>query len=202
MATKLSPQGVFAIVGILPKALQEDFRNTTYTEVKQESTDFDPDPEKRYDHSLGLSWLSGKGIPNTTEGLDEQREYVFKTMISGPVNYNVGQFIVLFPEAVYSASDIEDAILVVEVMDELEFPPEVDLLARHGDSVITTETNFSTTALQAALMSYLPQGKVKVHPAGMRMYHMSKQYQFEAKFIDADEKTLNFKDAVRRQRNG
>jgi len=199
--TKLSPQGVYQIVGLLPKDLQDDFRQKAWAEEKSEDTDFVPDPVLKYDHSLGLSWLTDQNIPNTLEALDEQREFVFKTMVSGPVTYNVGQFIVLFPELIYHSKDVSDTIMVVEVMDELDFPAEIDLVTSDSDEIRSAvDDERAAIAIRAALNAYLPAGKIKIHQAGMRMYAMQDRYRFETRYVQPDEKPLSFKDAMRRHR--
>lgn len=199
--TKLSPQGVFQVVGVLPKTLQDDFRAKCWLEEKQEEAEFVPDPVLKYDHSAGLTWLSENNIPNTLEGLETQREIVFKTMISGAESYNVGQFIVLFPELVYHSKDLGDTIMVVEVMDELEFPAEVDLVTSIDNDIrYASDVDRAAFAVRAALQAYLPSGKIKIHQAGMRMYAMQERYKFETRYTDPEEPKLSFRDAVRRHR--
>lgn len=203
VGTKLQPQGVFNIVGLLPKELQDRFRKECWAEVKQDETEFVPDPEYKYDHVLGLSWLTAEGIPNTQEELDAQREFVFKTMVSGSETYNVGQFFVLFPNVVYTTNDIGNTLMIVEVLDELEFPAANDLVTpalaeynQHG--YMDREAH----AVRAALLSYVASGKIKIHEGGLRMYSCEERYQFETRYIDPEEKPLTFAEQVRRQRRG
>lgn len=198
--TKLTPQAVFSVVGVLPKTLQDDFRQKCWSDQSTKEDEFVPDPVLKYDHPLGLTWLHEHDIPNTVEGLDEQRQMVFKTMISGPETYNVGQFFVLFPEVVYSSRDIDSTIMVVEVMDELEFPAHEDLIAQATDEIRSAGDEEAAFAIRAALMSYVVSGKIKIHQAGMRMYYLERRYQFEERFTQPDEKPLSFKDAARRNR--
>lgn len=203
VGTKLSPQAVFKLVATLPKDLQERFRLETRVEEKQESEEFVMDPTYKYDHVLGLSWLTDNDIPNTQEELDAQREIVFKTMVSGAVTYNVGQFFVLFPEIVYGTSDISDTLMVVEVMDELDFPAELELITK--DTAEIRDAGYmerGAIAIRAALQSYVASGKIKIHQAGMRMYMCEERYQFETRYIDPDAPVVTFKEAVRRHRRG
>lgn len=201
VGTKLGPQGVFNLVGLLPKNLQDRFRIECWVEEKQDETEFVPDPVRKYDHVLGLSWLTAEGIPNTQEELDAQREFTFKTMVSGPVSYNVGQFFVLFPSIVYNTSDISDTLMIVEVMDELDFPAEVDLITpslkeynQYG--YMDREAH----AIRAALMSYVTSGKIKIHDGRWRMYSCEESYKFEERYKDPDEKPLTFKEHLQRRR--
>lgn len=201
VGTKLSPQGVFNIVGLLPKELQDRFRKDCWAEVKDDETEFVPDPEYKYDHVLGLSWLTAEGIPNTQEELDAQREFIFKTMVSGPESYNVGQFFVLFPNIVYTTGDISDSLMIVEVMDELDFPANVNLstpaLAEYNQYGYMGR---EAQAIRAALYSYVASGKIKIHEGRMRMYACEEQYRFEERFKVAEEQPLSFKEQLRRQR--
>lgn len=201
VGTKLQPQGVFSIVGLLPKELQDRFRKECWVEEKNDETEFVPDPVLKYDHVLGLSWLTNEGIPNTQEGLDEQREFIFKTMISGPVTYNVGQFFVLFPNIVYTTSDIGDSLMIVEVMDELEFPAEEDLrtaaLSEYNQYEYMCR---ETQAVRAALQSYVASGKIKIHEGRMRMYSCEERYSFEERYKSPEEKPMTFKEMLRRRR--
>lgn len=201
---KLSPQGVFALVGTLPRELQDRFRKETWVEVKNEETEFVPDPEYKYDHVLGLSWLTNEGIPNTQEELDEQREMVFKTMISGPEAYNVGQFFVLFPSVVYNSADIGDTLMIVEVMADLDFPPAVDLVTRALPEYEQYQgLDREAHAIRAALQSYVASGKIKIHQGSLRMYACEYRYKFEENYKVAEEQPISFKEAVRRnQRRG
>lgn len=203
VGTKLSMQAVFRLVGALPKEMQERFRTETRVEEKQDDLEFVPDPVYKYDHVLGLSWLTDNGIPNTQEGLDEQREIHFKTMVSGPERYNVGQFFVLFPEVVYNTSDISDMLMVVEVMDELEFPAAEELVT--PDTAELRAAGYmerGAIAIRSALQSHVAAGRIKIHQAGMRMYTLEEQYKFEERFKDPNEKPLSFKEHVRRHRRG
>ncbi|ABY63187.1 hypothetical protein ST201phi2-1p362 [Pseudomonas phage 201phi2-1] len=201
VGTKLQPQGVFSIVGLLPKELQERFRKECWTEEKQEETDFVPDPVLKYDHVLGLSWLTAEGIPNTQEELDAQREMIFKTMISGPTTYNVGQFFVLFPNVVYTTRDIEDSLMIVEVLDELEFPATDNLvtpaLPEYNQYGYMSR---EALAIRAALHSYVASGRIKIHEGAMRMYACEEQYKFEERYKKPDEKPLTFVEMARRRR--
>lgn len=201
VGTKLSPQGVFSLVGLLPKDLQDRFRKEVWVEDKDIETEFTPDPTYKYDHVLGLSWLTSEGIPNTQEELDDQREFVFKTMVSGPITYNIGQFFVLFPNVVYSTSDISDALMIVEVMDELEFPAELELTTK----ALPEYNQYGymgreAQAIRAALMSYVTSGKIKIHEGRMRMYACEERFAFEANYKDPGEKPLTFKEHARRHR--
>lgn len=201
VGTKLSPQGVFNLVGLLPKELQDRFRKETWVEEKQDETEFVPDPVYKYDHVLGLSWLTSEGIPNTQEELDAQREFVFKTMVSGPVTYNVGQFFVLFPNVVYTTNDISDALMIVEVMDELDFPAETELITKalpeyEQYGYMGREAH----AIRAALMSYVASGKIKIHEGRMRMYSCETRYSFEDNYKEPSTEPLSFKENVRRHR--
>lgn len=203
IGTKLSMQATFRLVGMLPKDMQERFRVETRVEDKQDETEFVPDPVYKYDHVLGLSWLTDNGIPNTQEGLDEQREIHFKTMVSGPETYNVGQFMVLFPEVVYNTSDISDVLMVVEVLDELEFPA-TEVLSTPDTAELRAAGYMErgAIAIRAALHSYVAAGRIKIHQAGMRMYTLEEQYQFEERFKDPEAKPLSFKETLRRHRRG
>lgn len=201
VGTKLAPQAVFNLVGLLPKELQDRFRKECWAEEKQEETDFVPDPVFKYDHVLGLTWLTNEGIPNTQEELDAQREFLFQTMVSGPETYNVGQFFVLFPNIIYHTSDIGDKLMIVEVMDELEFPAGTDMVTpalaeynRHG------YMDREALAIRAALQSYIASGKIKIHEGSMRMYTCSERYQFEERYKDPAEKPLTFKEEMARRR--
>jgi hypothetical protein len=201
MSTKIQPQQVFRLVGLLPKSLQVEFNKEAYEDVKQTDDGFVPDVATKYEHSLGLAWLTKHGIPNTVEELEAQRQYVFQTMVSGSDTYNVGQFIVVFPSIVYSTSDIRDSVLVLEVMDELEFPPMPDMVIPYNDDIrnATYETE-ATVALRYALEAYIATGKIKVHEAGFRMYSSVDNYKFQENFVDPDEPKLTFKELVRRNR--
>lgn len=201
MSTKINPQQVFRLVGLLPKELQQQFAKEAYEEVKHEPGEFIPDTEKRYEHSLGLSWLTKHRIPNTVEELEAQRQYVFQTMISGSETYNVGQFIVVFPQIIYGSRDIQETILVLEVMDELEFPPMPDLVVPYNDEIRNAKyEDEATTALRYALEAYVSTGKLKVHEAGFRMYAGTDQYAFQERFVDTTEERPSFKEAIRRHR--
>lgn len=201
--TKIGPSQVFTLVQLLPKDLQEKFRKETWEEVKHEITEFTPEPESRYEHSLGLSWLTKHKIPNTVEELEEQRMCVFQTMVSGPDRYNVGQFFVVFPSVVYATRDIEDNLLVIEVMDELEFPPMPDIKVKYNDEIRgATYEDQATVALRYALQSYAAQGRIKIHEAGFRMYANSDQYTFQERYVDEAQEPKSFQDTVRRQRRG
>lgn len=199
--TKVSPNQVFRLVQTLPKELQTLFAKEAYNDVAVNTGEFTPEPERKYDHPLGLEWLTKHGIPNTIEELEAQRQYVFQTMISGPDTYNVGQFFVVFPRIIYSNTDLPDQLLLVEVMDELEFPPMPDLKVAYTDEM--RKANWqeeATIALRAALQAYVVQGKIKIHDAGFRMYSSTDMYQFEEKYADPDAERLTFKETVRRQR--
>lgn len=202
VGTKLAPQGVFNLVGLLPKEHQDRFRKDCWVEEKQDETEFVADPVMKYDHVLGLTWLTNEGIPNTQEELDAQREFLFQTMISGPERYNIGEFFVLFPNIVYTSSDIGDKLMIVEVMDELEFPANIDLttqaLAEYNQYGYM---NREALAIRAALRSYITEGKIKIHEGNMRMYACSEQYKFEANYKNPDEKPLSFKELARRRRS-
>jgi hypothetical protein len=201
MSTKIAPQQVFRLVGLLPKEMQQQFNKEAYEEVKQEPGEFVPDVEKRYEHSLGLSWLTKHNIPNTVEELEAQRQYVFQTMVSGPETYNVGQFIVVFPQIIYGPRDIESTILVLEVMDELEFPPMPDLVVPYNDEIRKAAfDDQATVALRYALESYVATGKLKVHEAGFRMYAGVDQYAFQDRFAEPTEDRPSFKEMIRRNR--
>lgn len=181
--TKISPASVYELVRALPKSLQEEFRKEAYFDFVPEDVDFVPEPERRYDHSLGLSWLTSKGIPNTIEELEEQRQYLFQTVIAGPVTYNVGQFIVLFANTVYHPSEVADQLLVVEVMSELDFPELPDLTTPYTDEIRNASNNkVDMIALQQALSIYAAQGKIRIHEAGVRMYSVAEKYAFEDNF--------------------
>lgn len=200
MATKIAPAKVFQLVKLLPKALQNEFSKEAYKEVQDNSVDFVPDPELRYDHSLGLSWLTKHGIPNTLEELEAQRQYVFQTMVSGATSYNVGQFIVVFPNIVHGSRDIEGNTLVVEVMDELEFPELPDLVIPFNDEIrAATFESADIIALRYALQAYVAQGKIRIHEAGVRMYANSESYKFQERFESDEEKPTSFREAVRRR---
>lgn len=199
--TKISPNQVFRLVQTLPKDLQTLFAKEAYSDVAVNTGEFTPEPERKYDHPLGLEWLTKHGIPNTVEELEAQRQYVFQTMISGPDTYNVGQFFVVFPSIIYSNNDIPDRLLLVEVMDELEFPPMPDLKVSYTDEMRKASwQEEATIALRAALQSYVVQGKIKIHEAGFRMYAGKDSYQFEEKYVDPDAEQMTFKEAIRRHR--
>lgn len=201
MSTKISPAQVFQLVKLLPKELQQQFAAEAYEDVTQDTTEFVPEPENRYEHSLGLSWLTKHNIPNTIEELEEQRQYVFQTMVSGADRYNVGQFFVVFPNVVYHTTDVTDNILVVEVMDELEFPPMPDLKVLYNDEIRSASfKDQNVIAMRHALEAYVTQGKIKIHEAGFRMYSSTDQYTFEERYVDPAQEQLSFKEALRRQR--
>lgn len=199
--TKIAPAKVFSLVKLLPKELQNEFAKEAYQEVQDTSVDFVPDPELRYDHSLGLSWLTKHNIPNTVEELEAQRQYVFQTMLSGASTYNVGQFIVVFPNVVYGSRDIENNTLVIEVMDELEFPELPDLTVPFNDDIrAATFESADIVALRYALQSYVVQGKIRIHEAGVRMYSNAESYKFQERFEDTvTEKPVSFIEAARRR---
>jgi hypothetical protein len=198
---KIGPNQVFRLVQLLPKDLQAKFTKEAYTDVVHDTAEFVPEPERKYDHPLGLEWLTKHKIPNTVEELEEQRQYVFQTMVSGSDTYNVGQFFVVFPRIVYASNDLKDNLLVVEVMDELEFPPMPDMKVAYTDEMRKANwQDEATIALRAALQSYVVQGKIKIHDAGFRMYSSTDMYQFQERYIDPEAEVLSFKDAVRRHR--
>lgn len=199
--TKISPSQVYQLVALLPKELQERFRKEAYEDFVPKDVDFVPEPERRYNHSLGLSWLTKNNIPNTVEELEEQRQYVFQTMVSGPDTYNVGQFFVVFPSVIYHTRDIDDNLLIVEVMDELEFPPMPDLKVLYNDDIRQVpHQQQSTVALRYALQAYVASGKIKIHEAGYRMYSSTDMYTFQERFIDQEQVTMSFKEALKRRR--
>ncbi len=201
VGTKLPPQGVFNLVGLLPKVKQDQFRKECWVAKKQDETEFVPDPVLEYDHVLGLTWLTNEGIPNTQEELNEQREFLFQTMVSGPETYNVGQFFVLFPNIIYHTSDIGDKLMIVEVMAELDFPASVNMTTPALEEYNQYGyMNREALAIRAALQSYIAEGKIKIHEGAMRMYTCSEQYKFEANYKDPDEKPLTFKEMARRRR--
>ena len=199
--TKIAPNQVFRLVNLLPKEMQAKFAKEAYSDVVHDTTEFVPEPERKYDHPLGLEWLTKHNIPNTIEELEEQRQYVFQTMISGPDTYNVGQFFVVFPRIVYASNDLKDNLLIVEVMDELEFPPMPDMKVVYTDEMRKANwQDEATIALRAALQSYVVQGKIKIHTADFRMYSSTDMYQFQERFIEPEAEVMSFKDAVRRHR--
>jgi hypothetical protein len=183
MSTKISPNQVFRLVGLLPRRLQKEFQQEAYQDVVVDTEEFIPDAERKYEHSLGLSWLTKHKIPNTVEELEAQRQYVFNTMISGADRYNVGQFIVLLPSVVHHSREIENNLLVVEVMDELDFPA-IDLKTPYTEAMRQTHDHRteSLIALRAALQVYAADGKIRVHEAGHRVYSGSDEYQFQERF--------------------
>lgn len=200
--TKIGPSQVFRLVQLLPKELQQSFAKEAWVDVKQDSTEFVPEPERKYDHPLGLEWLSKNKIPNTVEELEEQRQYVFQTMVNGPETYNVGQFFVVFPSVVYNTKDVHDNLLIVEVMDELEFPSMPDLKVPYNDDIraATDWQEQATVALRAALNSYVVSGKIRIHTSGFRMYSSTDMYQFQERFQDENEVKLSFQENMRRHR--
>lgn len=200
--TKVTPNQVFRLVQTLPKDLQTKFAKEAYTDIAVPNGEFVPEPERKYDHPLGLEWLTKQGIPNTVEELEAQRQYVFQTMVSGPDTYNVGQFFVVFPSIIYSSGDLKDGLLVVEVMDELEFPPMPDLKVAYTEEMRQAGwQDQSTIALRAALQDYVVQGKIKIHEAGYRMYSSTDMYKFEENFVHPEAERITFKEAVRRHRS-
>lgn len=201
MGVKIQPTHVYRIVNLLPKEMQNEFNKEAFVDAVQPDGEFIPDAERRYDHSLGLSWLTKHNIPNTVEELEAQRQFVFQTMISGPVSYNVGQFIVLFPSIIYGSRDIEEELLVLEVMDELEFPAMPDMVVQFNDEIRNASYDDSSRiALKHALESYVVSGKIKVHSAGMRMYGGTESYKFQERFVNKDEEPLSFTETIRRNR--
>ena len=203
MATKIQPQQVFRLVALLPKDLQNDFAIKAYKDVTPTDLEFKPDTEKQYDHSLGLSWLTKHDIPNTDEELELQRQYVFQTMVSGAQTYNVGQFIVLFPSIVYNTRDIGDKLIILEVMDELEFPAMPDLVVPFNAAIRAAGFDEEAgIALRYALFDYISSGKVRLHEAGVRVYGGTESYKFQDRFAPEVEERLSFKELVRRQRRG
>lgn len=200
MATKIQPQQVYQIVGLLPKDMQAEFSKEAYMEVTQPEGEFIPDAVKRYDHSLGLSWLTKHKIPNTVEELQAQRQFIFQTMISGSETYNVGQFIVLFPSIIYGSRDIGESVLLLEVMVDLEFPAMPDLVVPFNDEIRNAPYGEDLPiALRYALYDYVSTGKVKLHTAGMRMYGGVESYKFQDRFVEPTDRR-SFKEILRDSR--
>lgn len=203
MSTKIQPIQVLRLVGLLPKHLQQEFTKEAYVDTKPTEDGFVPDTDRIYDHSLGLSWLTKHNIPNTLDELEAQRQYIFQTMVSGSEEYNVGELIVVFPNIVYSTSDIKNNLMVLEVMTELKFPAMTDLMTSYNNDI--RAAGFETEAMVAlryALQTYVADGKIKVHDAGYRVYSASDTYQFQSRFTDPEETKLSFLDHVRNHRKG
>lgn len=164
--TTLEPVEVFNLVKCVP-SLMDDFRKECYTMPEQETLEYKPDSEKKYDNRLGLLFLKKHGIPTTREELKEDSKYYYSSVMDGDLRYNVGQFIVLFSETIYSSGDMtKDNTWVLEVMDEFDFPTDKPLVSMHVESV------------REALKEHLVKGTVKLHPAGLRMYSNTHEYGF------------------------
>lgn len=162
--TKLEPVEAFNVLRHTP-SLQSAFRDECYITPQQESLDHTP--EKKYDHTLGIAFLKKHGIPTTREGLQADSKYYFRSVKDGDVRYNVGQFIVLFSNAIHSSGSItNDNVWVLEVMSEFDFPADKPLLS------------LAVEDIQLALKDYLDTGIVKLHKAGHRMYDVDFTYEF------------------------
>lgn len=201
MSVKIQPNQVYRLVNLLPKEMQVEFNNEAFVDVANTDEEFVPDADRRYDHSLGLSWLTKHKIPNTIEELEAQRQYVFQTMISGPDTYNVGQFIVVFPSIIYGTRDLGESVLVLEVMDELEFPPMPDMVVPFNAEIrAASYDDVDRVALRHALECYVATGKIKVHTAGIRVYGGTESYKFQERFTPVEEERLSFQEIIRRNR--
>lgn len=125
--TQLEPIEVFNVVKTVP-SLMKAFREECYSMPQQESLEYQADSEKKYDHRLGIAFLKKHGIPTTREDLFEDGKYNYTSVMDGDVRYNVGQFIVLFSETIYSSGDMtRENTWVLEVMDEFYFPADKPL---------------------------------------------------------------------------
>lgn len=174
MATQIEPIEVFNVLKHVP-SLTEAFRNECYTYPESESLDFtSSEGEKRYNHKLGIAFLKKHGIPTTREGLYDDGKFTYTSIKDGMKVYNVGQFIVVFSNAIYSSGDITNQnVWVLEVMDEFEFLEDLEL------------NSFKREDIREALNVFLSTGKVKLHQAGHRIYDVTFSYQF-AERINAE----------------
>lgn len=176
MATQLEPIEVFNVLKHVP-ALNAEFRTECYSYPENDSLDFTTsEGEKRYNHKLGIAFLKKHGIPTTREALKADGKYTYTSIKDGTKVYNVGQFIVVFSNAIYSSGDItNNNVWVLEVMDEFEFLADLEL------------TSLVDEDIREALKVFLDTGKVKLHQAGHRIYDVEFSYKFAERINSEDE---------------
>lgn len=155
--TTVEPMELFNLIKHVP-SLFEEFRRECYTVPLEEA--LDANPEKKYDHNLGLAFLKKHGIPSTREDLFEDGKYTYSSVMTGSIRYNVGQLVVLFSDTIYSSGDMTTGnTWILEVMDEFEFPGNIPLVSLRVEDI------------RLALASHIEKGTIKLHQAaGIRMY--------------------------------
>lgn len=164
--TQLDPIETFNLIRHVPK-LMEAFRNECYEMPRQENLDFVPDSAKNYVHSLGLKFLEKYGIPTTREELLKDTQHSFTSVKDGDTRYNVGQFVVLFSNTIYSSGDItNNNVWVLEVLEDFTFPADQVLVSMGVEDI------------RLALKEHLDSGIVRIHQAGHRIYNSEMNYGF------------------------
>lgn len=168
-STPISPAEVYEIIRACP-SLEQAFRTECFVNKEEHSADFAVDPERVYDHDRGMTFLKRRQLPLTREALAASRQTLFQTLTQGSTRYNVGEYIVIFPEPVSSARDFEnEGIWVAEVLAELEFPSEEDLVAQDQ-------------TIESALSGLVESGHIRLRKAGHRMYGSYQKFDFQDKF--------------------
>lgn len=162
---QLDPMELFNLLKHTP-SLFTSFRKECYRTMPQES--LDAPPEVKYDHKLGIAFLTKHGIPTTHEELLEDSKYIYDSVMTGSVRYNVGQLVVVFSEAIQGTGGLTtNNTWIMEVMDEFEFPADMPLVSMKVED------------LRLALKEHLDKGIIKLHQAaGIRMYAVEQTYGF------------------------
>lgn len=163
--TQIEPVELFNLIKHVP-SLFEEFRRDCYIVPLTESLESQPD--RKYDHKLGIAMLKRHGIPTTKEDLFADGKYIYNSVMNGDVRYNVGQLVVVFSETIYSSGDMtKNNTWILEVMDEFDFPADKPLVSMCVEDI------------RNGLREHLDKGIIKLHQAaGIRMYDNVHAYGF------------------------
>lgn len=167
--TPLQPTDVFDIVRKC--GLTEEFKKSCYEDATPVELDFNPDVVTVYRHDLGLKFLRGRNLPTTVEDLKDRTETLFETMIAGRKDYKAGEMIVLFPNPVYSGSDLKGNMMIAVVKEDFVFDSEVDLNCGGEEDFVI------------AMRPYVEAGQIElVTNPGLRVYSPYERWTFLERF--------------------